>query len=50
MGDFEAFLLGKVESSVKYHSVEICNLTLQEKPVRNSIWWVVLVGRYPPKE
>ena len=50
MGDFEAVLLGIVESSVKYHFVRIYILTFTAKTRRDSIWWVVLVGRYPPKQ
>jgi hypothetical protein len=50
MGDFEVFLLGDMESSVKYHSEKMYFLTSTEKTARNSIWWVVLVGRYPPKK
>jgi len=47
MGDFEAVLLGIVESSVKYHSLVMRLLTNKEKLCRDSIWQVVLVGRYP---
>ncbi len=32
---------------MKYHSLKIYVLTSAEKTQRNSIWWAVLVGRYP---
>ena len=47
MGDFEAMLSGVVESPVKYHSVRMYALTSYAKRERDSVWWVVLVGRYP---
>lgn len=47
MGDFEAFLLGDVESSVKYHSLLGQFLTRVAKPFGDSAWQAVLVGRYP---
>jgi len=25
-------------------------LTIRAKTLRDSIWWVVLLGRYPPKQ
>gem|GEM_PF-2327037 len=50
MGDFEVVLLGIMESSVKYHPLFMRLLTSMEKPYRDSIWQVVLVGRYPPKK
>ena len=50
MGDFDDILSGVSESSVKYHSLEMCILILSEKTVRDSAWQVVLVGRYPPKK
>jgi hypothetical protein len=50
MGEVEAEILVSVDSSVKYHSIKVYILTSTEKTVRNSIWWVVLVGRYPPKK
>ena len=50
MGEVEGFLSGDLDSSVKYHSVFMYVLTLAEKTLRDSIWWAVLVGRYPPKK
>ena len=50
MGGFEAFLSGDVDPSVKYHSFGMYDLTSSEKMKRDIIWWVVLVGRYPPKK
>ena len=50
MGGFEVFLSGKMDPSVKYHSIEIYILTGAEKTHGDRIWWVVLVGRYPPKQ
>ena len=50
MGDFDDILSGVLESSVKYHSFEMCILISLEKTVRDSAWQVVLVGRYPPKK
>ena len=47
MGDFEVFLSGGMESSVKYHSFDMYILISTDKTARDSIWWVVLVGRYP---
>ena len=41
MGDFEAPLLGGVESSVKYHSLKGYTLTFEAKTQGDSIWWVV---------
>ena len=41
------FLSGGVDPSVKYHSLKIYILTCEEKTRGDSIWWVVLVGRYP---
>ncbi len=50
MGGFDAILLGVVEPLVKYHPLFMRLLTSEEKPHRDSIWQVVLVGRYPPKK
>ena len=50
MGGFEGVILVIPDPSVKYHSFEGYVLTFVEKMQGNSIWWVVLVGRYPPKE
>ncbi len=50
MGGFDAILLGVVEPSVKYHPLILRLLTSEEKPHRDSMWQVVLVGRYPPKK
>ena len=36
-----------MDPQVKYHSLEGYTLTFAEKMRGNSIWWVVLVGRYP---
>ncbi|TSC62661.1 MAG: hypothetical protein Greene041614_323 [Parcubacteria group bacterium Greene0416_14] len=47
MGDFEVLISVEMESSVKYHSVTMYLLTRWAKTTGNSIWWVVLVGRYP---
>jgi len=41
VGDFEAILLGMVESSVQYHSVQGHILTCPLKADGDSIWWVV---------
>jgi hypothetical protein len=50
MGGFENMILVIFDPSVKYHSLEGYTLTFVEKMQGNSIWWVVLVGRYPPKK
>jgi len=50
MGGFEMFLSGDIDPTVKYHSLKIYILTCAEKTHGDSIWWVVLVGRYPPKK
>jgi hypothetical protein len=50
MGGFEVFLSGSMDPQVKYHSFLMYILTWTEKTAGNSIWWVVLVGRYPPKK
>jgi hypothetical protein len=47
MGDFEVPVSAGMESSVKYHSFVAYILTSTAKTLRDSIWWVVLVGRYP---
>jgi hypothetical protein len=39
-----------VESSVKYLYVCVYILTGAAKMHRDSAWWVVLLGRYPPKK
>jgi hypothetical protein len=44
------FLSGGMDPQVKYHSVKIYILTCAEKTHGDSIWRVVLVGRYPPKK
>lgn len=36
-----------MDPTVKYHSVSGHTLTCTEKTYGDSIWWVVLVGRYP---
>ena len=46
MGGFEALLSGDVDPTVKYHSVRLYILTCAAKRRGDSIWWVVLVGRY----
>lgn len=43
-------VLAVIYSTVKYHSVRLYVLTGVAKPRRDSIWWAVLVGRYPPKK
>jgi hypothetical protein len=48
MGGFEVYLSGYVDPTVKYHSLKIYNLTPVAKMRGDSIWRVVLVGRYPP--
>ena len=50
MGEVEVFLSGGMDSSVKYHSIVMYVLTSTAKTARDSIWWAVLVGRYPPKK
>jgi len=50
MGGFEVSFLEEMDPSVKYHSVKIYILTCTAKTYENTIWWVVLVGRYPPKK
>ena len=50
MGGFEDTILVVSDPSVKYHSFEGYVLTFVAKTQGDSIWWVVLVGRYPPKE
>ena len=40
-------LSGVVEPPVKYHSLSMYFLTPTAKTAGDSIWWVVLVGRYP---
>ncbi len=47
MGEVEILISVRVDSSVKYHSLKIYILTSTEKTSRDSIWWAVLVGRYP---
>ncbi len=42
--------LDVVDPTVKYHSLKMYILTGLEKPIGDSIWWVVLLGRYPPKK
>ena len=44
------FLSGNVDPTVKYRSLKIYILTCAEKTHGDSIWWAVLVGRYPPKK
>jgi len=36
-----------MDPTVKYRSIFVYVLTSTEKTVRDRIWWVVLVGRYP---
>ena len=43
-------VLAVIYSTMKYHSVRLYVLTGVAKPRRDSIWWAVLVGRYPPKK
>ena len=50
MAGFEARVSVLVDPTVKYHSVKRYILTCPEKTDEDSIWWVVLLGRYPPKE
>ena len=50
MGGFEAALLGAVDPSVKYHSVNGHVLICTAKTYGDSIWRVVLLGRHPPKK
>ena len=40
-------ILVVMDPTVKYHSVSGHTLTCSEKTNEDSIWWVVLVGRYP---
>ena len=47
MGGFESTISVVLDPSVKYHSFEVYILTFVEKMQGDSIWWVVLVGRYP---
>ena len=49
-GGFEISLSGEVDPTVKYRSLKIYILTWAEKTPGDSIWWAVLVGRYPPKK
>jgi len=44
------FFPGNMEPTVKYYPLRGYNLTSREKPYWDSIWWAVLVGRYPPKK
>ena len=44
MGDFEAFLVGKVESQVRYHSINLENLTLSRKPAKGQFLVGSLTG------
>ena len=39
-----------MESPVQYPSLKIYILTRAAKTHRDSAWWAVLVGRYPPKK
>ena len=50
MGEVEGMISVVLDSTVKYHSYEVYVLTSVVKMPRDSIWWVVLVGRYPPKK
>ncbi len=43
------YLSGYVDPTVKYHSLRIYILTPVAKTLGDSIWRVVLVGRYPSK-
>jgi len=42
--------LDEFYSSVKYHSYRRHVLTSAAKTHWNSIWWIVLLGLYPPKK
>ena len=44
MGDFEVFLVGKMESSVRYHSDKIDILTSYRKPVERQLQVGSLTG------
>ena len=44
MGDFEVFLVGKMESSVRYHSDKIDILTSYRKPVERQFQVGSLTG------
>ena len=44
MGDFEVFLVGKMESSVRYHSDKIGILTSYRKPVEEQFQVGSLTG------
>ncbi len=50
MGGFEVPFSGGMDPKVKYHSLKIYILTSRAKISGDSIWWVVLVGRYPSKK
>ena len=50
MGEIEVIVSAVMDSTVKYHSYDVYVLTSMVKTWRDSIWWVVLVGRYPPKK
>ena len=50
MGGFEVYLSGYMDPQVKYHSLTLYVLTSTAKTTGDILWWVVLVGRYPPKE
>ena len=50
MGGFEVTISVVMDPTVKYHSIFVYMLTSTEKTVRDRIWWVVLVGRYPSKK
>ena len=44
MGDYEVFLVGKIESSVRYHSDKIDILTFYRKPVKEQFQVGSLTG------
>ncbi len=50
MGEVDVLISVRADSSVKYHSVKTYILICAEKTHSDSIWWAVLVGRYPPKK
>jgi hypothetical protein len=47
VGGFEVTISVVMDPTVKYHSIFVYMLTSTEKTVRDRIWRVVLVGRYP---
>jgi hypothetical protein len=47
MGEVDVLISVRTDSSVKYHSVKTYILICAAKTHSDSIWWAVLVGRYP---